>query len=137
MKKKIDQSVFTAKTDEEGRFDFKNIPLGEYTFNVIDDDYNPNSFPVSLDSAHLDNFTFGSPITTSLEVSWMFNWGDSGDQENYWSHFTAKIILIIYAFCLVLIFFYSVLQVSLAITYARNRKKKAARFLLKNFGKKW
>ncbi|MFA7273395.1 MAG: glycosyltransferase [Crocinitomicaceae bacterium] len=118
-------AIFTTESDENGRFEFKNVPLGDYSFNVSDKDYRPESFPITFDSAHINNFTFGEPIPAALEVSWMFNWGDRGDQEHYWSHFTAKILLAIYGFCLILIFFYSVLQLTLAITYARNRKKKA------------
>ncbi|MBI2257684.1 MAG: glycosyltransferase [Flavobacteriia bacterium] len=53
----------------------------------------------------------------------MFNWGDKGKIEHYWSHFLAKIFLTAYGFCLILIFFYSILQLSLAIVYARTRKK--------------
>jgi cellulose synthase/poly-beta-1,6-N-acetylglucosamine synthase-like glycosyltransferase len=123
---KSDQKTYTTETDEDGKFNFKNIPLGEYTFKVSDGDYNPNSFDVSLNEAHTENFTFGTPITTSPEVSWMFNWGDWGTKEHYWSHLLAKIILVIYGFCLVLIFFYSVLQLTLAIAYSKNRKAKAA-----------
>ncbi len=123
---KIDKKAYTTVSDEDGRFEFKNVPLGDYTFNVSDDEYNPTTFDVNLNEAHLDHFTFGTPITTSPEVSWMFNWGDRGEKEHYWSHLTAKIILGLYALCLILIFFYSVLQLSLAIAYAKNRKKKAA-----------
>ncbi|MCE2711149.1 MAG: glycosyltransferase family 2 protein [Cryomorphaceae bacterium] len=46
-------------------------------------------------------------------------------KEHYWSHLTGKIILTIYGLCLLLVFFYSVLQLSLAIAYVRNKKKKA------------
>ena len=123
---KESEKIYTAVSDDDGKFDFKNIPLGEYTFNVSDGDYNSNTFDVSLNEAHTENFTFGSPITSSPEVSWLFNWGDSGEKEHYWSHLTAKIILFLYGLCLLLIFFYSVLQLSLAIAYAKNRKKKAA-----------
>lgn len=123
---KESKEIYTAISDDDGNFNFKNIPLGEYTFNVSDEDYNPKTFDVSLNEAHIENFTFGSPITSSPEVSWLFNWGDSGEKEYYWSHLTAKIILFLYGLCLLLIFFYSVLQLSLAIAYAKNRKKKAA-----------
>lgn len=58
------------------------------------------------------------------EPTWMFNWGDAFGFEHYWSHLLAKLILIIYGFCLVLIFFYSILQLSLAILYRKNKSSK-------------
>jgi cellulose synthase/poly-beta-1,6-N-acetylglucosamine synthase-like glycosyltransferase len=121
-------TVAKAETDENGVYVFKNIPVGKYLLIVDDKDYENKGFPADLkaeQAAKSDTYTF-SPFMVSLKVSWLFNWGDSGKQEHYWSHFTAKIILIIYAACLVLVFFYSVLQLSLSIAYARNRKKKAA-----------
>ena len=56
-------------------------------------------------------------------VSWMFNWGDAFGYENYWSHWLAKVILVVYALCLTLVLFYSILQLSLAIAYKKNKKK--------------
>jgi cellulose synthase/poly-beta-1,6-N-acetylglucosamine synthase-like glycosyltransferase len=120
-------TVAKAETDENGVYVFKNIPVGKYLLIVDDKDYENKGFPAELkaeQAAKSDTYTF-SPFMVSLKVSWMFNWGDSGNQEHYWSHFTAKIILIIYGACLVLVFFYSILQLSLSIAYARNRKKKA------------
>ncbi|HNR85130.1 MAG TPA: glycosyltransferase [Taishania sp.] len=43
-------------------------------------------------------------------------------QEHYWSHLVAKIILFIYGAFLLLIFFYSLLQLSLAIAYKKSKK---------------
>ena len=120
-------TVAKAETDENGVYVFKNIPIGKYLLIVDDKDYEKKGFPAELkaeQAAKSDTYTF-SPFMVSLKVSWLFNWGDSGNQEHYWSHFTAKIILIIYGACLVLVFFYSILQLSLSIAYARNRKKKA------------
>ncbi len=127
------KAEFLAETDDEGVFAFKNIPLGKYEFHVTDKDYMDNTFPIELKEEHSDNFTFGTPITASLKVSWMFNWGDrtmknaKGEtivREHYWSHLTGKIILTIYGLCLLLVFFYSVLQLSLAIAYVKNKRKK-------------
>ncbi|MGB0933114.1 MAG: glycosyltransferase [Lishizhenia sp.] len=56
-------------------------------------------------------------------VSWMFDWGDAFGYEHYWSHWLAKLILVVYAFCLTLVLFYSILQLSLAIAYRKNKKK--------------
>ncbi|MDX1651331.1 MAG: glycosyltransferase family 2 protein [Brumimicrobium sp.] len=58
------------------------------------------------------------------EPTWMFNWGDAFGYEHYWSHLLAKLILIIYGFCLILIFFYSILQLSLAIIYKKNKSER-------------
>ena len=127
------KAEFLTETDDEGVFAFKNIPLGKYEFHVTDKDYMDNTFPIELKEEHSDNFTFGTPITASLKVSWMFNWGDrtmknaKGEtivREHYWSHLTGKIILTIYGLCLLLVFFYSVLQLSLAIAYVKNKRKK-------------
>lgn len=127
------KAEFLTETDDEGVFAFKNIPLGKYEFHVTDKDYMDNTFPIELKEEHSDNFTFGTPITASLKVSWMFNWGDrtmknaKGEtivKEHYWSHLTGKIILTIYGLCLLLVFFYSVLQLSLAIAYVKNKRKK-------------
>jgi cellulose synthase/poly-beta-1,6-N-acetylglucosamine synthase-like glycosyltransferase len=127
------KAEFLTETDDEGVFSFKNIPLGKYEFHVTDKDYMDNTFPIELKEEHSDNFTFGTPITASLKVAWMFNWGDrtiknaKGEtivKEHYWSHLTGKIILTIYGLCLLLVFFYSVLQFSLAINYSRSKKGK-------------
>lgn len=131
----VDSSEYSAETNEEGNFEFKNVQLGEYEFVIDDKDYvKKSSFIVDLEDTVYESkgYTFGSPITASLKVSWMFNWGDrtttdaSGAKvvkEHYWSHFMAKIVLTIYGLCLLLIFFYSVLQLSLAIAYVKNKRK--------------
>lgn len=124
---------FRVETNDDGVFSFKKIPLGTYEFHVTDRDYMDNPFKVEINEDHLKNFTFGTPITAALKVSWLFNWGDrtiktaSGKTvvlEHYWSHLVGKIVLTIYGLCLLLVFFYSVLQLSLSIAYVRNRKKK-------------
>ena len=127
------KKTFKAETNDEGVFAFKNVPLGKYTLHVTDKDYMDIKQNVELTEDHLNNFTFGEPIPTSLKVSWLFNWGDRTTtldngkpyvQEHFWSHVVAKVVLTIYGLCLLLVFFYSVLQLSLAIAYVKNKKKK-------------
>ena len=64
-----------------------------------------------------------NPFKTATKVTWMFRWGTWNGKEYYWSHFMAKLFLTIYGICLVLVFFYAVLQLSLAIAYSRSRKR--------------
>ena len=123
------KKAYLVETTSEGDFTFKNIPYGTYNLITFDKDYTTkklNTF--SLTEEHHDNYTFDQkrPFVISLKVTWLFNWGDYKGTEHYWSHFTAKIILIIYGICILMVFFYSLLQLSLSIAYARNRKKKAA-----------
>lgn len=123
---------FVTVANKEGVFQFKNVPFGNYEFKIDDSEYKRDStFNFTLDKAHADNFTFGQPIDVKLKVSRIFNWGDrmmtdaSGKtyvQEHYWSHLVAKIILFIYGAFLLLIFFYSLLQLSLAIAYKKSKK---------------
>jgi len=129
--------TFTVETNEEGVFEFHNIPFGKNKLMISDEDYTPQSYDLELiPEKHADNYTYSmdNPFTASLKVSWMFNWGDrkmknaEGKEyvkEHYWSHFTGKVLLGIYGLCLLLVFFYSVLQLSLAIAYVRNKKKKS------------
>lgn len=126
---------FIVKTDANGHFQFKDVPLGNYEFKISDNTYKKDStFTFDITQDHLENYTFGTPIPANLKVSWLFNWGDrkmtdaNGKvyvQEHYWSHLVGKIVLTLYGLFLLLIFFYSVLQFNLAITYARNKKKKS------------
>ena len=127
--------VFKSRTDENGRFVFKNVPIGKCELKITDLDYRQEVFKFETNNDHLDHFTFGEPFLVNLKVSWLFNWGDrtvtlkNGKkylQEHYWSHLTAKIILTVYGLCLLLIFYYSCVQMSLAIAYVRNRKKRKA-----------
>lgn len=113
---------YVTETDDDGKFVFKKKPVGFYTLAVTDKDFVKEPFEFEVTETHKPNLDFA----ISPKVSWMWNWGDSGDQEHYWSHFVAKIIMILYFACLVLIMFYSILQLSLAIAYVRNRKKKKA-----------
>lgn len=136
--KQTGKSVVT-ETNDEGIFEFKNVPFGKSELIISDKDYTKQSYPLELlADVHADNYTYNmeDPFTASLKVSWMFNWGDrkvkdkSGKElvkEHYWSHFTGKIILVAYGLCLFLIFIYSVLQLSLAVAYIRNRKNVANR----------
>lgn len=131
--------TFTVETDDEGIFEFHNIPFGKNKLMISDEDYTPQSYDLELIAGQHDdsyNYDLENPFTASLKVSWMFNWGDrkmKGDsgktyvKEHYWSHLTGKIVLTIYGLCLLLVFFYSVLQLSLAITYARNKGKKSSK----------
>lgn len=139
LKNTATKATFVSETDDDGKFAFKNIPLGNYELHVTDKDYNDIVQKVELNEDHLSNFTFGTPITVGLKVSWLFNWGDrkiktkSGKiyvQEHFWSHLLGKIILGIYGLCLLLVFFYSVLQLSLAINYSRSKRN---RYLYKPF----
>ena len=124
---------WTTSTNDNGEFLFKNIPLGKLELKIIDSDYRYEKFGFETDSNHLKKFHFSEPFGVRLKVSWLFNWGDrtvvvKGKtiiKEHYWSHLTAMIILFLYAFCLFLIFYYSVVQVSLAAAYVRSRKKRA------------
>lgn len=123
LENKITHKRFQVETDENGQFNFKHVPIGKYEFHVSDKDYVDNHFPIELTTEHTDNFTFGSPISAKLKVSWLFNWGDYKGTEHYWSHFTGKVLLTIYGLCLLLVFFYSVMQLSLAVTYAKTKKR--------------
>ncbi len=131
--------VYTSETDENGKFTFRNVPIGKSRLSLIDKDYRATTLKVFETNAkeHKVHYTFSKtqPFTAQLKVSWLFNWGDrqmtvNGKtvvKEHYWSHMTARVILIIYGACLVLIFFYSVIQLSLAIAYIRNKKKQQSR----------
>lgn len=111
---------FVTETDDDGKFEFKKLPVGHYKLVVTDKDYIKPPFNFEVTETHKPNLDF----TVSLKVTWMMNWGDAYGKEHYWSHFMSKIILFIYFACLVLVLFYSVLQLSLAIAYVKNKRKK-------------
>ncbi|MFM7006183.1 MAG: glycosyltransferase [Flavobacteriales bacterium] len=123
--------VYTTETDESGKFTFRHVPIGKSKLRLIDKDYRAVTLKVFETNAkeHLIHYTFSKeePFTAQLKVSWMFNWGDFQGKEHYWSHMAARIILVIYGLCLVLIFFYSVIQLSLAFAYLKNKKKQQSR----------
>lgn len=114
------RKTHVALTKSNGKFIFKNTPIGKYELEVTDKDFNQKKFDFEVTTTHKPNLDF----KVGRKVSWMWNWGDSGNQEHYWAHFTAKILVFFYFACLTLILFYSVLQLSLAIAYVKNRKKK-------------
>lgn len=124
LKNKLTGKSYTVESDDNGFFKFNQIPSAEYTLTVSDKDYEQKTFNVTVDADHTGDYNL-TKFEVSLKVTWLFNWGDWHGKEHYWSHFTAKVILVIYGACLVLVFIYSILQLSLSIAYARNRKKKA------------
>jgi cellulose synthase/poly-beta-1,6-N-acetylglucosamine synthase-like glycosyltransferase len=133
LKSMVTGKIYSTETDEEGNFYFYKVPLGKCSLSIVDRDYRAETFAFETNQDHLKNFTFSEPFKVNLKVSWLFNWGDrsiilkSGKkyvQEHYWSHLLAKIILGIYSACLILIFYYSCIQMTLAIAYVRNRKKR-------------
>jgi cellulose synthase/poly-beta-1,6-N-acetylglucosamine synthase-like glycosyltransferase len=131
LKSLVTGKVYTAETDDNGKFTFRNVPIGKSKLRLIDKDYRATVLKVFETNAkeHLIHYTFSQtePFKAQLKVSWLFNWGDYQGKEHYWSHMLARIILVIYGLCLVLIFFYSVIQLSLAIAYVKNKKKQQSR----------
>ena len=131
LKSLVTGKVYTAETDDNGKFTFRNIPIGKSKLRLIDKDYRPTVLKVFETNAkeHLIHYTFSQtePFKAQLKVSWLFNWGDYQGKEHYWSHMLARVILVIYGLCLLLIFFYSVIQLSLAIAYVKNKKKQQSR----------
>ena len=128
LKSLVTGKVYTSETDENGKFSFRNIPIGKSKLRLIDKDYRAAVLKVFETNAkeHLIHYTFSQtePFKAQLKVSWLFNWGDYQGKEHYWSHMVARIILVIYGLCLLLIFFYSVIQLSLALSYVRSKKQK-------------
>ena len=131
LKSLVTGKVYLAETDDNGKFTFRNVPIGKSKLRLIGKDYRATTLKVfeTNEKEHLIHYTFSksNPFTAQLKVSWMFNWGDYQGKEHYWSHIAALVILVIYGLCLVLIFFYSVIQLSLAIAYVRNKKKQQSR----------
>jgi cellulose synthase/poly-beta-1,6-N-acetylglucosamine synthase-like glycosyltransferase len=131
LKSAVTGKVYTTETDENGKFTFRNVPIGKSTIKLIDKDYRAAVLKEFETNAkeHLVHYTFSQtqPFSAQLKVSWLFNWGDYQGKEHYWSHMLARVILVIYGLCLVLIFFYSVIQLSLAVAYVKNRKKQQSR----------
>jgi cellulose synthase/poly-beta-1,6-N-acetylglucosamine synthase-like glycosyltransferase len=135
LKSYVNGKTYITETNDEGVFTFENVPIGKSIILLTDKDYRPDTLKIFETNAkeHLIHYTFSKeqPFTANLKVSWMFNWGDrtitkNGKtyvQEHYWAHMAARIILISYGLCLLLIFYYSCVQMSLAIAYVRNRKK--------------
>jgi len=124
----ISDERFITETNENGDFNFSNIPLGKYDLSIYDKDYTKSPFSFEVTKSHIPNLNF----KVNKKVSWMFNWGDTSKKEHYWSHLTAKVIIIIYFIGLILILFYSILQLSLAVAYVKNKKKKITRPIFKS-----
>ena len=120
IEQKETHQKFVTETNDDGEFTFKKLPVGKYQLVVTDKDYQKDPFNFEVTETHIPNLDFA----VNLKVSWMMNWGDAYGKEHYWSHFMSKIILWIYFACLVLVLFYSILQLSLAIAYVKNKRKK-------------
>ena len=129
---------FTTESND-GMFMFKHVPIGKNLLLLTDKDYLSDTLAIfeTNSKEHLIHYTFSEdePFSARLKVTWFFNWGDrtvtlsNGKtyvKEHYWSHLLAKIILVVYGFCLIMIFYYSVVQLSLAINYRRSKKKGVA-----------
>lgn len=129
---------FTTESND-GMFMFKHVPIGKNLLLLTDKDYLSDTLAIfeTNSKEHLIHYTFSEdePFAARLKVTWFFNWGDrtvtlsNGKtyvKEHYWSHLLAKIILVGYGFCLIMIFYYSVVQLSLAINYRRSKKKGVA-----------
>lgn len=120
----------------DGVFRFQKVPIGKNLLLLTDKDYLSDTLALfeTNSKEHLVHYTFSKdePFSARLKVTWFFNWGDrtftsaNGKtyvKEHYWSHLLAKIILVVYGFCLIMIFYYSVVQLSLAVNYRRSKKK--------------
>lgn len=131
LKDSTEAFIATSVSDEKGFYEFKNIPEGDYTLTVDNQEFHYKKFDFTVLPTHTPDMQF----ELSKNVTWMFDWGkvvrhvDAKGNVSYLhptSHFVARIVLGLYVFCLILIFFYAVVQFSLARTYQKNKKKRSA-----------
>jgi cellulose synthase/poly-beta-1,6-N-acetylglucosamine synthase-like glycosyltransferase len=115
--------VLTTETDENGLYTFKNVPLGNHFLKVNDKTYRAVRYPITLKEKDINGYT-QSDLEVGRKVSWLLDWGDAYGKEHYWSHWVSKVIVVLYFICLLLILFYSILQLSLAVAYVRNKYAK-------------
>ena len=73
---------YVTETNDEGKFSFKQLPVGKYQLVITDRDYIKAPFNFEATETHKPNLDFA----VSLKVSWMMNWGDAFGKEHYWSH---------------------------------------------------
>jgi len=124
---------------KNGVFIFRHVPIGKQILLLVDKDYVRDTLKIfetnRKDHLQLYGFSKTQPFNARLKVTWFFNWGDrtftrkNGTKytiEHYWSHLLAKIILIVYGLCLIMIFYYSVVQLTLAFNYRKSKKKGTA-----------
>lgn len=124
IKSENSDKEYTAKTNNKGDYLFKEIPYGEYDLVVTDETYNElTSHFILTEKDHSNGFKFDQ-IAVGRKVTWLLDWGDAWGVEHYWSHLLSKVIIFLYFGCLVLVLFYSILQLSLAVAYVRNKRKK-------------
>jgi cellulose synthase/poly-beta-1,6-N-acetylglucosamine synthase-like glycosyltransferase len=117
--------ISKAKTNANGDFTFKNIPVGDYDLVVNDKTYNKKTIEFKLAEKDVKEGSFSfTKFEIGRKVTWLLDWGDAWGIEHYWSHTLSKIIVFVYLGCLILVLFYSILQLSLAIAYVRNKRKK-------------
>jgi len=123
----VDMQVVNLKTNKvfktetvDGKFVYPKLPVGKYRLEITDKTYTKPPFEFEVTATHIPNLDF----EISRKVAWMWDWGDRGEQEHYWSHLVSKIVMGIYFAGLMLVFFYSILQLTLAITYAKAKRKK-------------
>lgn len=131
LKDSTEAFIATSVSDEKGFYEFKNIPAGDYTLTVDNQEFHYKKFDFTVLPTHTPDMQF----ELSKNVTWMFDWGkvvrhvDAKGNVSYLhptSHLVARIVLGLYVFCLILIFFYAVVQFSLARTYQKNKKKRSA-----------
>ena len=60
--------IFKERTDENGRFVFKNVPIGKCELSIADRDYRPETFKFETNQDHLEHFTFGQPFYANLKA---------------------------------------------------------------------
>lgn len=116
-------------TDLRGNYQFTNIPAGKYTLIVDNQNFHYKKFDFEVTPTHSPDLKF----ELSKNVTWLFNWGkvvrevDKDGNVEYLhptSHLVARIVLAVYGICLVLIFFYAIMQFSLAVAYRKNQKRR-------------
>ncbi|NRA10418.1 MAG: glycosyltransferase [Crocinitomicaceae bacterium] len=115
--------VSETKTNAKGEFTFKNVDLGEYDLVVTDNTYNKKTIEFELVEKDIAGYKF-SKFEIGRKVTWLLDWGDAWGIEHYWSHTLSKVIIVVYFGCLILVLFYSILQLSLAVAYVRDKRKK-------------
>ena len=124
IKSENSDKEYTSKTNKKGDYIFNDIPYGEYDLVITDETYNKStSHFILTEEEHSKGYSF-NPIALGRKVTWLLDWGDAGGIEHYWSHLLSKVIIFLYFGCLVLVLFYSILQLSLAVAYVRNKRKK-------------